>query len=203
MRTQRAWYDSQTGQLEVPALEPSHDDLSGENRRGFLTHILAAAIGGLVGLVPLVSGLLFFVDPLMRKRKGAAGDGFLKLPISLDALTINGEPQLCKISMDRVDAWNTFRNQPVGAVFLRRIGKDKVIAFNQRCPHLGCAVDYRPGHDYYCPCHTSEFTLDGDKNNVIPPRGLDSLDVEIRNGTEVWVKFQNFRATTPEKIPVA
>ena len=189
-------------------MDLSHDEPPSENRRGFLTHFLAAAIGGLVGVVPLVSGLLFFVDPLMRKRKGAAGDGFIKLPISLDALTINGEPQLCKISMDRVDAWNTFRNQPVGAVFLRRVDKDKVVAFNQRCPHLGCAVDYQPGSQpgsqfYYCPCHKSEFTLDGGKKNVIPPRGLDSLDVEIRDGTEVWVKFQNFRATTPAKIPVA
>src|SRR5712691_1520387 len=175
-RTHRERCDSQIGPLEVPALDPSHDDLSGENRRGFLTHFLAAAIAGLVGVVPLMSGLMFFLDPLMRQRKGAAGDGFLKLPISLDALTINGEPQLCKISMDRVDAWNTFRSQPVGAVFLRRVDKDKVVAFNQRCPHLGCAVDYRPGSQgYYCPCHTSEFTLDGEKKNVIPPRGLDSL----------------------------
>jgi menaquinol-cytochrome c reductase iron-sulfur subunit len=34
------------------------------------------------------------------------------------------------------------------------------------------------------------------------PRGLDDLVVEIRNGTEVWVKFQNFRAGTHDKIPV-
>jgi hypothetical protein len=31
---------------------------------------------------------------------------------------------------------------------------------------------------------------------------LDDLVVEIRNGTEVWVKFQNFRAGTHDKIPV-
>ena len=33
------------------------------------------------------------------------------------------------------------------------------------------------------------------------PRGLDDLPVEIRNGGEVWVTFQNFRAGVHEKIP--
>ena len=55
---------------------------------------------------------------------------------------------------------------------------------------------------YFCPCHTSEFKLDGTKQNDIPPRHLDTLEIQIRNGGEVWLKFQNFRATTPEKIPV-
>lgn len=172
-------------------------------RRGFMTHFLAAAIGGLVGAVPVFSGLLFFLDPLMRKKKGGGGDGFLKMPVTLDALEVNGEPQLVKVIMDKIDAWNTYLNQPVGAVYLRRTDKDKVVAFNSRCPHLGCAVDYKPADKvYFCPCHTSTFGVDGQKQNEIPPRDLDTLDVEIRNG-EVWIKFQNFRATTPDKIPVA
>jgi Rieske Fe-S protein len=181
----------------------NHNEPYAEGRRGFMTHVLAAAIGGFVGLVPLASGLCFFLDPLIRKRKGGGGDGFVKLPITVEALEVNGEPQLIKIIMDRVDAWNTYRNQPVGAVFLRRVAADKVVVFNQRCPHLGCAVDYKPAEkNYFCPCHTSAFGLDGAKQNDIPPRGLDELEVSIRNKTEVWVKFQNFRATTPEKIPV-
>lgn len=182
-----------------------HGSPPGEPRRGFLTHILAASIGLLVGAVPAVSGLAFFLDPLMRKKKGrGGGDGFLKMPVSLDALEINGEPQLVKIIMDKVDAWNTYLNQPVGAVYLRRTDKDKVVAFNSRCPHLGCAVDYKPADKiYFCPCHTSTFGLDGEKQNDIPPRPLDALDLEIRNGNEIWLKFQNFRATTAEKIPVA
>lgn len=176
----------------------------GEPRRGFLTHVLAAGIGLLVGTVPALAGLAFFLDPLMRKKKGGGGDGFLKMPVALEALEINGEPQLVKIIMDKVDAWNTYLKQPVGAVYLRRTDKDKVVAFNSRCPHLGCAVDYKPSDKiYFCPCHTSAFGLDGNKMNDIPPRHLDALDVEIRNGTEVWLKFQNFRATTAEKIPVA
>ena len=184
-------------------LVPKHIEPFGEPRRGFMTHIVAATIGGLVGAVPLLSGLCFFLDPLIRKRKGGGGDGFVKLPITIDAMEINGEPQLVKIIMDKVDAWNTYRNQPVGAVYLRRVAADKVVVFNSRCPHLGCAVDYKPAEKiYFCPCHTSAFDLDGKRLNDIPPRPLDDLEVSVRNQTEVWVKFQNFRATTPEKIPV-
>lgn len=176
---------------------------SSEPRRSFMTHILAAGIGLLVGAVPACAGLAFFLDPLMRKKKGASGDGFIKMPVALDALEPNGAPQLVKIIMDKVDAWNTYLKQPVGAVYLRRTATDKIVAFNSRCPHLGCAVDYKPSDEvYFCPCHTSEFHLTGEPKNKIPPRALDSLDVQIRNGTEVWVKFQNFRATTPDKIPV-
>ncbi len=175
----------------------------GEPRRGFITHVLAAGIGLLVGTVPAFAGLAFFLDPIMRKKKSGGGDGFLKMPVTLEALEINGQPQLVKIIMDRVDAWNTYLNQPVGSVYLRRTDKDKVVAFNSSCPHLGCMVDYKAADRiYFCPCHTSAFGEDGTKQNDIPPRGLDTLDVDIRNGTEVWVKFQNFRATTPDKIPV-
>ena len=35
------------------------------------------------------------------------------------------------------------------------------------------------------------------------PRGLDGLEVEIRNEKEVWVKFQNFQTGHARKIPVA
>lgn len=120
--------------MSLPHPELNHDGPPGEPRRGFLTQILAAGIGLLVGAVPAVSGLAFFLDPLLRTKKGSGGDGFLKMPVALDALEINGEPQLVKVIMDKVDAWNTYLQQPVGAVFLRRTDKDKIVAFNSRLP---------------------------------------------------------------------
>ena len=56
---------------------------------------------------------------------------------------------------------------------------------------------------YLCPCHNSTFALDGKISSAgsPSPRGLDELEVEIRNDSEVWVKFQNYRAGVPEKIP--
>ena len=103
-------------------------------------------------------------------------------------------------------AWNRMPEVPIGAVYLRRTPDHKIKAFNVVCPHLGCPVDYDPASKgFSCPCHNSAFGLDGRISNPQSPsaRGLDELPVEIRNDNEIWIKFQNFRASTKEKIPLA
>jgi len=180
------------------------------SRRGFFSEVLAFVIGGSILTVPLVGGLALFLDPLLRRKRSSTSgqdarrdaDGYLRVA-SLASLPDNGKPQIFTVYDDVVDAWNKFPDQPIGRVFLRKLPDGNVTAFNVRCPHLGCAVDYRSSHnDYFCPCHMSAFNLDGQKENEIPPRGMDSLDVKIKNKTEVWVRYQFFKAGTPEKIPV-
>jgi Rieske Fe-S protein len=64
-------------------------------------------------------------------------------------------------------------------------------------------VDSRPAQqDYFCPCHDSNFALDGSLKKGVSPRDMDTLKVEIRKGHEVWVKFQRFKANTKEPIPI-
>jgi menaquinol-cytochrome c reductase iron-sulfur subunit len=180
------------------------------SRRGFFSEVLAFFIGGAILTVPLAGGLALFLDPLLRRKRASSSgqdarrdaDGFLRVA-SLASLPDNGKPQIFTVYDDVVDAWNKFADQPIGRVFLRKLTDGSVTAFNVRCPHLGCAVDYRSSHnDYFCPCHMSAFNLDGQKENEIPPRGMDSLDVKIKNKAEVWVRYQFFKAGTPEKIPV-
>jgi menaquinol-cytochrome c reductase iron-sulfur subunit len=183
---------------------------AGGPRRNFLAKALALVIGGAIVILPTAAGLAFFLDPLLRKR-GSAGcaearrdaEGFL--PVTpLAAIPSDGRPQIFTVYDDTIDAWNKFANQPVGRVFLRRLPDGAVTAFNVRCPHLGCAVDYRPSqNDYLCPCHMSAFDLDGQKRNEIPPRNLDSLDVKIKDKHEVWVRYQVFKAGTPDRIVVS
>src|SRR3954468_14015881 len=171
------------------------------DRRGFLTKVSAIVIGGLITLVPAAAGLLVFFDPL---RRGSSSGGAVKVA-SLVSLPKNGEPRKFPVLATRVDAWNRSPNVPIGAVYLQRFKDGQVRALNVVCPHAGCFVDFRPaqGH-YHCPCHDSTFAPDGkvlDPKSP-SPRPLDELKVEIRNGTEVWVTFQNYRAGTHEKIPV-
>ena len=178
-------------------------------RRGFVTRALAGLVGAVAGLVPLVTGAAFFLDPLLRKKADAGGnakkdpEGFIKLGVTTDALPSDGSPQLFKVYDDVVDAWNKFPNVEVGSVWLRRNDQGEVAAFSSICPHLGCAVDYRQsGRDFYCPCHTSAFDLDGDKKNEIPPRGMDALEVKVKDGNGIWIKYEKFRATIPEKVVI-
>ncbi len=172
------------------------------DRRGFLKRALAVVIGAVAGLIPLGAGLAVLLDPLRRKSAGA---GMVRVT-TLDALPDDGLPHKFPILATRVDAWNKFAEVPVGAVYLRRTGADKVEALNVVCPHAGCFVDFLPARDcFLCPCHNSTFTLAGRiADRASPaPRGMDTLPVEVRNGKEIWVAFQNFEAGCAEKIPVA
>ena len=187
-------------------------------RRGFLTSVLAGTLGALVGLVPLVTGTLFFLDPLIRGKKtkpkgpdsGNGMEGFVKLNVTLDQLKESPIPLRVPVITSKVDKWTRYPDLPVGSVYLE-MNADQVLAFNVKCPHLGCDVEYRttPNEqtpEFYCPCHTSAFELNGTKKNAVPPRDLDSLEVKVVQNDqgidEIWVKYQAFRATLGEKVPV-
>jgi len=180
---------------------PEPPSPSQPDRRDFLTKAAAIVVGGACAVAAPVAGLFVAADPLRRKTES----GGAVLVASLDALPETGEPRKFPVLATKVDAWNRSPNVPVGAVYLQRLAHNQVRAFNVVCPHAGCFVDYRTEHkNYFCPCHNSSFALDGkvlDPKSP-SPRALDDLPVEIRNETEIWVTFQNFRAGVHEKIPV-
>ncbi len=174
----------------------------GRPRRDFLKESFAVTVAGLAGLAPVGVGLAVLLDPLSRKSETP---GALYVA-SLAALPTDGTPRKFTIIANRTDAWNKYPQIPIGAVYLRRLGAAEVTALNVACPHAGCFVDLpAPGKSFLCPCHNSSFALDGTISSPgsPSPRPLDTLDVEIRNGTEIWVRFQNFQPGEKAKIPVA
>ena len=60
-------------------------------------------------------------------------------------------------------------------------------AYGQKCTHLSCPVYYSRDHQRLeCPCHEGAF--DAATGNVLygpPPRALDTIEVETRDG-QVW-----------------
>ena len=104
---------------------------------------------------------------------------------------------------DRRDAWNRFPAEPIGAIFLRRTAERQVVAVSVVCPHAGCFVAFDGKQNgFFCPCHAAKFDADGMRTEAqsMSPRDLDKLEVEIRNDTEIWVKFERFRTGTAEKV---
>jgi menaquinol-cytochrome c reductase iron-sulfur subunit len=179
-----------------------HENNLPENplRRGFLKKASAVILGAIAGIIPGISGLLVLLDPLRRKshESGAV------LVASLDSLHEDGTPSKFSVIAGHTDAWTQIPEAHVGAVYLRRTGAKTVKALNVVCPHAGCPVEYKKAQNgYHCPCHNSTFALDGLVNDPKSPspRGLDELEVEIRNDSEIWVKFQNFQAGHTEKKP--
>jgi Rieske Fe-S protein len=84
---------------------------------------------------------------------------------------------------------NNSPGDPTFGGFLTRDG-GQLRAFAITCPHLGCSYDFDDGKQHFvCPCHGSEFALDG---SVIhgpataplshlmwqPGPGVDDIDVE-------------------------
>ena len=65
-------------------------------------------------------------------------------------------------------------------------------AYGQKCTHLSCPVYYSRNHQRLeCPCHEGAF--DAATGNVLygpPPRALDRIDVEMRDG-QVWAIGRN------------
>ena len=191
-------------------------------RRSVLVHLVTAVLSFVIVTIPATLGGLFFLDPILRKRKdaeagGKSGEvsrkdekGFIRLNLTRDSIPADGTPVPVTVLDDIVDAWNRFKNVPAGSIWLRKVGDGPILAFNSICPHLGCSVDFRTAEqDFFCPCHTSAFALDGKKTNDVPPRDMDGLEVSMRTngaddpgGQEIWVRYQKFRGATAEKIAV-
>lgn len=169
-------------------------------RRSFLTRLGAILVGAFAGLIPVAAGAAALFDPLRRESRET---GMVRVT-RLSALPRDGSPKKFTVEADRTDAWSTYANTPIGAVYLRRTD-ESVIALNVVCPHAGCFVRLLPDEGRFaCPCHYSSFDLDGSVNDAASPspRAMDALAVEVRNGDEVWVRFQNFLPGREEKVPV-
>jgi Rieske Fe-S protein len=67
-----------------------------------------------------------------------------------------------------------------------RASASQVLAFNARCPHLGCAVQGAK-QLFICPCHGSLFGLDGSVKLGPATQPLIALPVTF-DGTQVVVK---------------
>ncbi len=177
---------------------------SEDSRRGFAAKIAAVFIGIAALAGPVAAAVVSFLNPL--KLKGQGGSYFFLTTI--ESLPEDGTPRRFPVIADRVDAWNTYPNDPIGAVLVRRTAdpKNPVEAFNVICPHAGCFIGYdAEKKEFVCPCHVAYFSLDGRRTSPdsMSPRDMDSLDLEIREKNEVWVKFENFQQGTPKKIPTA
>ena len=196
--------------LSTACTSVSADKTRLNGRRGFLAKMTAIIAGSAALITPAAVGIVAFLNPLRQKSRAG---GFIRVT-NFDALPEDGSPQKFPIIADRTDAWNFFPNVPVGAVYLRRAGKDRVEALQAVCPHAGCSIMVEtkvpgtiikkmvPGTFFFCPCHAAGFDLAGKRLDAASPspRDMDSLETEIRNNNEVWVKFQNFITGAANKM---
>jgi len=71
---------------------------------------------------------------------------------------------------------------------LVRLTDTDVVAFSQKCTHLGCVVYYKTEEErWHCPCHEGNF--DARTGAVVsgpPTRPLGRIDLEVRDDGVIW-----------------
>lgn len=69
---------------------------------------------------------------------------------------------------------------------LVRPDDETILAFSQKCTHLGCVVFWEPEDRHFeCPCHEGFFNLEGQPFAGPPERPLGRIELEVRAG-DVW-----------------
>lgn len=153
--------------------ERSGTEVYSTTRRAFhLTVIyMLGAIMTLAMAIPTVIYLL--VPPRARKRSAwiDAGDISQLKP---------GEPIELSFQQNSIDGWKVESVKKTAWVV--KEANNSVVAFGPQCTHLACAYHWEAAATkFVCPCHGSEFALDGKVLAGPAPRPLDRYVTKIEN----------------------
>lgn len=162
------------------------------NRRSFVASFAGACAGLMATVIgtPMLRYVLYPVHAVSRKETWTE--------VGQVAEFENVETPVARtISLTQRDGWReVVTPQPV---FVTRTGEGKLQVLSPICPHLGCSVNWHANQNkFICPCHGGQFAADGSRLAGPPPRGLDHLDVQIKDG-KLEVQFQYFRSNVPDR----
>jgi cytochrome b6-f complex iron-sulfur subunit len=74
----------------------------------------------------------------------------------------------------------------------------KIRVLSQKCPHLGCRVDFcESSGRFECPCHGSKFNIGGEYVEGPTPRGMDQFKPTLEN--DVMVVDTGKKVAGPDK----
>jgi Rieske Fe-S protein len=199
-----------------------------QSRRQFMVNA-TLGIGAIIGLVVAVPTLTSLVPESMLKA--SAGGSWAPLsPADFKALdTATDTPVKISINFKTKDAylpesevshfvWGVKLNDeqvknykklrpdiyaaPGGNVNYEVVNLNFVI-FSSVCPHLACLYSWIPeAKRFICPCHASQFGIEGNYLSGPAPRGLDPLPLRAANGT-AEVTWINYKVQQPSRLIIS
>lgn len=90
-------------------------------------------------------------------------------------------------TLDELETEGSLTDNMTGVIVLRNTDGD-LIALDRTCPHQSCAVSLDDdGKQLICPCHDSQFTLEGELVEGPAQKGLTNYEVKTEDN-EVLVK---------------
>jgi Rieske Fe-S protein len=168
------------------------------SRRTFLKTIVA--LGGLAAAALAgVPGIAALLDPLLRPRRSPSE----RRVVGPASVLRDDRPVALRVIGDRTDAWTRAPRSTLGTVWLQKGPDGAVTCHSGECPHLGCQIGFDARkHLFVCPCHASEFALDGSVRSGPSARPMDTLEAEITGDGDIAVRFTRFRPQTDRKEEV-
>jgi Rieske Fe-S protein len=162
------------------------------SRRSFFASLIgmgSAFIAGIVG-TPLFRFVLYPVYASSGSQQWSEVG-------STSEFETTGQPVVKTVAITNRDGWrDVVSNHPV---FVNRTAEGKFQVLSSVCPHLGCSVAWHPERErFVCPCHGGQFAADGKRISGPPPRGLDALEAQVKDG-KLQVRFELFRSNVPDQ----
>ena len=88
--------------------------------------------------------------------------------------------------LDRLQLNTPLHVPDAGAWLLKRKEPEQLVAFDDRCTHLGCRQKWNPTRELFeCPCHGSEFDLEGNVKRGPAIRPMPRLFVGASDGEKL------------------
>lgn len=162
------------------------------SRRSFFASMLGMGCGLIAAVIgmPMARYILYPIQNVNSAGKWTeVGD-------ASEFANIEG-PVTKTIALTQRDGWREVVSMQ--SVFVNRSADGALHVLSPICPHLGCSVGWHPSQNkFICPCHGGQFSADGSRISGPPPRGLDRLDAQVKDG-KLEVQFEYFRSNVPDR----
>ena len=144
---------------------------NGIDRRGFFGRA-TQALGALIGCGLGIPALVY----LLRAPKSVAPGGWVDaMDTSLLKLR---SPEEVTFRRLRKDGWKLITEKSTAWVV--KLSDSEVVAYSPQCTHLGCAYRWEEEkNEFICPCHTTNFSIEGNVLGGPAPRPLDRFPVKM------------------------
>jgi len=215
--------DASTAERKLLTAHDDPDETPEEiSRRQFMARA-TVTIGGIIGVVlaiPIVGSLIpesssskgswsaLTADEVTQLQQATSKpvkmtftlkykDGYLPEQ-SADEYVWGIKTDPAKFKAARPDIFDT----PGGNVDFDAVNLGFVI-FSPICPHLGCRFNWvDASNKFLCPCHGSQYSLDGTHTAGPAPRGLDPLPFQEQSGTAqvTWIQY---KTNVPQRIIIS
>jgi menaquinol-cytochrome c reductase iron-sulfur subunit len=177
---------------EIVEKETESKDVIVINRRSFFGGLLAVGTAGM-GAILALPVLRYVLYPLYAKSKGSdwseVGD-----VAEFSASTV---PVRKTVTFTQIDGWREVISAQ--SVYVTKTADGQLAVLSAICPHLGCSVSWQANQDkFICPCHGGVFSPDGKNIGGPPPRPMDPLPMQVKDG-KLQVHFKYFRSNVPNQ----